>query len=119
MAYTQPVLGSYTLPHISGYEENRGFRGAMVEMADATVHFDNVVAGAKRTFILSWVFLTDTEKTTIESAYDALATATKSFTTPSGSGATTVSRTKTELRFIPVKAAEGLLWSTSMELREV
>lgn len=119
MAYTQPVLGSYTLPHISGYEETRGFRGAMVEMADSTVHFDNVVSGAKRTFVLSWTMLTDTEKGTIESAYDALATATKTLTIPSGGGTTTVSRTKTELKFIPLKATDGLLWSTSMELREV
>lgn len=119
MAYTQPILGSYTLPHISGYEETRGFRGAMVEMADSSVHFDNVVSSAKRMFILSWTMINDTEKGTIESAYDALATATKTLTIPSGGGTTTVSRTKAELRFVPLKATEGLLWSVSMELREV
>lgn len=119
MAYTQPALGSYTLPHISGYEESRGFRGAMVEMADSTVHFDNVNSSAKRTFLLSWSMINDTDKATLESAYDALATATKTLTIPSGGGTTTVSRTKAELKFVPLKATEGLLWSTSMELREV
>ena len=119
MAYTQPILGSYTLPNISGYEETRGFRGAMVEMADSTVHFDNVNSGPKRTFILSWIMLTDTEKGTIENAYDALATVSKSFTPPTGATATSVTRTKTELKFVPLKSSEGLLWSTSMELREV
>lgn len=119
MAYTQPILGSYTLPHISGYEETRGFRGAMVEMADSTIHFDNVVSTPKRTYVLSWTMISDTDKATIENAYDALATVTKSFTPPTGAVTTTVTRTKTELKFVPLKATEGLLWSTSMELREV
>ena len=121
MAYAQPVLGIYTLPHISGYEEGREFRGAMVEMADSTVHFDNVNTGSKRTFLLSWTLLTDAQKATIESAYNSLATNSATFTIPSGSSpaTTTVTRTRTGLKFIPVRAVDGLLWSTSMELREV
>ena len=84
MAYAQPVLGIYTLPHISGYEETREFRGAMVEMADSTVHFDNVNSGPKRTFLLSWTLLTDAQKSTIESAYGSLALNSATFTIPSG-----------------------------------
>lgn len=120
MAYTQPVLGGTTLPHISGYEETREIRGAMVEMADASVHFDNVSSTPKRTFVLSWSMLTDAQKTTIQTTFDTLAVNSAVLVLPTGeTPSPSVTRSKSGLKFIPVKGAEGMLWSTSLELREV
>lgn len=120
MAYTQVVLGAYSLPALSDYEETREFRGAMVEMADGTVQFDVVTTSAKRLFVLYWTLLTDAQKATLESAYDALKTATATLVLPTGvTPSPTVSRTKKELVFKPVMSGGNFLWSTSMELREV
>ena len=112
MAYAQPVLGIYTLPHISGYEETREFRGAMVEMADSTVHFDNVNSSPKRTFCYHGHCLLMHKRlrlsllmTLWQLSYFGY------FTIPSGPtpATTTVTRTEGALKFTPVKAVG---WST-------
>ena len=119
MAYTQPILGGTTLPHPSEYKEARLFRGAMVEMADGSAAFDVVNTNAKKLYTLTWKAVTDTNKGTIETAFDAMKTASVAFTPPSGAGATTVTRTDKDLAFDVIRAAPGLRWNVTMELREV
>ena len=118
MAYTQPVLGSSTLPHPSEYKEAREFRGAMATMADGSAAFEVVNTNVKRTYTLTWRAISDTDRSTIRTAWDALKTASVSFTPPTGDGAVTVTRTETGPTFEVVKAAAGLRWNVTMELRE-
>mgnify|MGYP007112975500 FL=1 len=119
MAYTQPVLGSTTLPHPSDYSERRAFRGAMAEMADGLVYFAVVNTNVKRQYTLTWKVVSDASKVLIETAYDALKVTSLSFTPPTGASAATVTRTDKEIEFTVVKAAAGLRWNAVMELREV
>ena len=119
MSYTTPTLGTVTLPRPAGYTEQRSFRGAMSEMANGTVAFDLVQSTAKRLYTLSWTNVSDADKTTIETAFDLLGTATQSFVAPTG-GSTTVTRTDGGLEFAFAGAASGeLRWSVAMELREI
>lgn len=117
MAYTQPVVGSITLPHISGCSLEVEHRGSMVEMADGSVAFD-VVAADKQTWTLKWQTLTDTDKGTIESVWTSLATASAAMTTPTG-GSITVTRSNRAPKFEAQFAAAGLRWDVELEFREV
>lgn len=119
MAYTQPVIGIYTLPHPSEYREQRQFRGAMAEMANGAVAFDVVNTNPKRVYTLTWRAISDADRATLQNAYDSLKTADASFTPPTGDGAVTVTRTPRELVFDGIKAAGGLRWQVTLELREV
>lgn len=117
MAYTQPAIGSITLPHVSGCSQEKEHRGAMVEMADGSVAFD-VVATDKSTWTLQWQALTDSDKAIVESVWTALVTASASMTTPEG-GTITVTRSDRAPRFKPQRAASGLRWDVELEFREV
>ncbi len=119
MAYTTPVLGATTLPNPSDFEKKRAFRGSMTEMADGSVAFDVVSTNVKHAYTLKWAQLDDTDKGKIETAYDAMKTASVSFTPPDGSSAATVTRTETEPTFVMVTTALGLRWNVTLELREV
>ena len=119
MAYTQPVLGSSTLPHPSEYKETPEWRGAMATMADGSAAFDVVNTNAKKTYTLTWRAISDADRGTIQTAWDALKTASVSFTPPTGDGAVTVTRTETGPTFEVVKAASGLRWNATLELRQV
>ena len=118
MAYTQPVLDGTALPPISDYDEQREFRGGMAEMADGSVAFDVVSTTPKKLYTLTWKLIVDADKVVIEAAYDAMMTATVTFTPPNGALATNVKRTKQQIKFVVLKTATGLRWNVSMELRE-
>lgn len=117
MAYTQPVVGGVTLPHVAGCSLEREHRGSMVQMADGTVAFD-VVASDKELWTLKWQAIDDTDKGTIESVYASLATASAAMTTPVG-GSITVTRTERTPKFEAKNAAGGLRWDVELEFREV
>lgn len=119
MSYTQPTLGTVTLPHPSEFRCARSFRGAPAEMADGTVAFDVVASAAKRTWVLSWAAISDTDKGTLETLYDALKTASATFQPPEGGSTATVTRTNREPVFEAVKAKIGLRWNVELEFREV
>lgn len=121
MAYTQPILDGTTLPHPTKYTESSGFRGTMVEMANGTVHFDNVQSTPKRVFKLGWTLLTDAERAVVEGKLTAMAINTVQFVAASGLGTFYVTRTDSGIEFVAVKTSQGLFWSSNgdLELREV
>lgn len=120
MAYAQPILGAYTLPHPSGYSEKHGFRGAVAEMSDGSMNFDVVTDSIKKVYTLTWVLLTDAQKATLESAFAALKLSPAFFTPPSGAAITSVTRIgPLDAVFTAANSAEGLRWNCSIELREV
>ena len=120
MAYVQPILGAYTLPHPTGYSEKHGFRGAVAEMADGSVQFDVVNDSIKKVYSLTWVLLTDAQKSTLESAFGALKLSSAFFTPPSGASMTSVTRVgPLDGVFTAASTAEGMRWNCSIELREV
>lgn len=79
---TQPVLGSTTLPHPTGYTETPEFRGATVEMADGSLVTHLVQSGAKRRFVLRWTGLTATQVGDVETAWAAIKAGSAAFTSP-------------------------------------
>lgn len=123
MAVTTASLGGVTLPHVEpeGYTEGYGYRGADREMLDGTVHTALVTATAKRTFELRWRELTESQVTTLRSAFATVSSASASFTTPLG-GTYTVTR---EVGFFALdiqwRSSRGSVGraSATMRLREV
>ena len=120
MAYVQPILGAYTLPHPSAYVEKTVFRGAVQEMADGSYAFDVVATDAKRVYSLTWTLLNDTDKATLVTAFAALKLSPAFFTPPSGDAITSVTRNGAlDATYTAVVTTTGLLWNASIELREV
>lgn len=120
MAYVQPILGAYTLPHPSEYSEKQAYRGAVAEMADGSVQFDVVNDSIKKLYTLTWVLLTDAQKSTLETAFAALKLSPAFFTPPSGAAMTSVTRVgPLDAVFSATNTAEGMRWNCSIELREV
>lgn len=119
MALTQPTLDGNALPWPSGYEERRGFRRAATEMADGRLHFDLVDDDAKRGWKLSWVGLDDSERTAVETAFDALRSSSVAFVDIAGDSYTVTAEGADELTWAYRLTAAGARYSASMTLREV
>lgn len=120
MAFSAPVLGSYTLPIPSGYEQEDAPRGASVQLANGDIGWD-LVSTNKRVFRLSWDAITATEVATLRSAFAAIGSASASYTPPEGGSAVTVRRSPTKPSLV-VRRVPNLAWerySTDLELREV
>lgn len=119
-----PALAGTTLVQVSA---NRGFsysieyRGSMTTLADGSLQTDLVVDTAKRTFTLSWKNITSTQKTAIETAFNAIRKASGAFTAPDGQTATvTRSPQQKEIKWDTEVNASGVyLWSGSLTLVEV
>jgi hypothetical protein len=118
MSYTQPTLGTVTLPHPSAARCEIAHRGGATEMASGAVAFDVVGAG-KRTWVLSWTAISDTDKGTLATVYNAMATASATFQPPEGGSTATVTRTMRPPVFESVNAAVGIRWNVELEFREV
>lgn len=128
MAATQPVLAGYTLEHPKkdGYREIKSLKGAFAQMANGSFIFDGVGTGGLTgviTFEIEWVALTNTQKATLESAYNALAAAESgvSFTTPTGA-VYTVGRNPQDADLsmvITVKAGGIFVWNCRLSLRTI
>jgi len=122
MAYTQPVLNSVTLPHVSGYTERVLYLGSRTRLANGTLRTHLVNTSAKRLFVLEWRGLTDTNCTTLRTAFDTALKASTSFTSPNGGSFTVVvDESQMDMTFEAVRQGVGttLRWSTTLILREV
>lgn len=123
MAVTTATLGGVTLPHVEpeGYDEYYGYRGADREMLDGSVATSLVTASVKRRFELRWRELTESQVTTLRTAFATVSTSSASFTTPMG-GTYTVTR---DVGFFELdikwksRRAVGKASSVTMKLREV
>ena len=126
MATTQPVLEGNTLPYPAspdGYTEELLYRGASQEMADGTIVWDLVNTSVKREFTIKWVGLTSTDKTTVETAFEAIKISytASNFTAPTGSTySVTRHPSQDTLRWDSVITAGATLrFGTTIKLREV
>lgn len=121
--YTTPVLGSVTLPEISGYREIEYYRQTVTELASGTVVIDAISGGtAKHDYRLQWQNATTDGKATVETAWATIGTAytSNNFTTPTG-GTVTVTRHPDQpgLSWEAIDSLGTLYWSGEMLLREV
>ena len=108
--YTAPVLNSVTLPSPDQYEEYVGVRGGTTVLADGSLRRQLVQSGNKRRFVLGWTRLTGTQKTTLETALNSAASASRSFTAPTGSAYTVVlDQGADELQFTAYTLADGTM----------
>lgn len=119
MSYTQPTLGTVTMPHPSAFRCEYAHRGGATEMASGAIAFDVVASAVKRVWVLSWAAINDTDKGTLETLYGNLRTASATFQPPEGGSTATVTRTMRPPVFEQIKAAAGLRWNVELELREV
>ena len=117
---TAPTLGGTTLPDPSGYRERVGYRGAPSEMADGTLAWDLVNVNAKREFTITWKALTAANKTTLETAFATVKSASATFLAP-----TNVSYTVTrhpeqgDIEFEAIKQnSTTLRYNVTLQLRE-
>lgn len=123
MSLSAPVLAGNTLAVPSGYEEEDVIRGGVGTNADGSVFFEVVtVATTKREFTLNWDMATDSQLSTIRTAWAAIATSYSSNNFTSLLGATyTVTRhpEQKSLKVSAVKTAQGARWKVNIKLREV
>lgn len=122
---TQPTLQGYTLPwpsSDSGYNEGYGQRAVSLEMANGNYAFQRITTAAKREFTIEWVAISDSEYTTVKSAYDALLSTggSNNFTAPTGSTYTvTPAANNPQLDARYINTPGGVRWSVTMKLRQV
>lgn len=124
MAITAPVLAGYTLPYTSGvdgFSYSPAYRGGSVRLGNGTLAYDLVNDTVKRTFELTWRHVTEAQRDTINTAYNAIRKTSAAFTAPDGQTAT-VNRAEdqTDLRWGTKLASGGrVLWSATLRLEEV
>jgi hypothetical protein len=102
-----PILAGTTLVNVSankGFSYSVEYRGSMQALADGTTQIDLVSDSAKRTFVLAWKNITTAQKTTIETAFNAIRKASGAFTAPDG-------QTATVMRSVNQK---GITWDTEI-----
>jgi hypothetical protein len=122
---TQPVLQAVTLPwprNPGGYQERRGQRVVNIETAGSNLVFQRITTSAKREFVLSWVALTGSDYTSINSAYDDLLAnpTNNNFTAPTGTTYTvTPAPGNPPLEWTYTETPAGARWEVQMRLREI
>jgi hypothetical protein len=122
MAYSAPTLASNTLAHPTSYTVRRGYRGGQSIMADGSLSTDLVSATAKRTWDLGWDALTDAQRTTLQTAFDAIENTSGTYVDIDGTSYTvTLDEGDIGLEFEAVKVAGSgnMRWRTSLQLRQV
>ena len=124
--YTKPTYGAVppvtALPDPSEYREFVGVRGAATILADGTLRWQLVNAANKRRFLLSWVGLTGDNKTVLETALLAAATAAVAFKAPTGTTYNNVvlDQGSEELEFTAYMSAGQMLFKVGpLSFREV
>lgn len=121
---TQPVLQGYTLAwpkNPDGYRETVAQRAVSLETANSNLVFQRITTSVKREFVLTWVLLDDSDKTTVNDAYAALLSSPSSsnFTAPTGTTYTvTPPAGNPPLDWALTIHPAGNRWATTMRLRE-
>lgn len=124
MAISPPRINNSPLPHASAYREFRGWRGGNIILINGAINFDLVTSQARRTFSITWLGLTTTQRNQINTAFDGLVNG-GTFTPPVDDGTVpliqvTWSDQQQELEWEATSVSGGqlLLWGTTMMLRE-
>lgn len=69
---TTPTLAGTTLPVPKEQQYGKLYRGGTLEMADGSIVHDLVDTTVRHRFRLRWEYLTQTEKNSIATAYEAI-----------------------------------------------
>jgi hypothetical protein len=89
-------------------------------MADGSLLTDLVSTSPKCRFELSWNVLTDAQRSTLQTAVDAIKDTTGSYTDIDGTVySVTLDENFLELEFEAVKKPGGPLWRATLKLRQV
>jgi hypothetical protein len=116
---TIPVLGGTTLPAPKEQSYRRLYRGGTLMMADGSIVHDLTDATARHWFRLEWVYLTSTQLTTIQTAFDGIKNATAIYTSIRNMTHTVTRTDGGELEITPVVTAAGdIKYNVTMELVE-
>lgn len=121
MAVTTPALGGTTLPQVSardGFYETGEYRGGDVITANGNVVTDLLTTTLKYVFELHWVGLTESQVTTVRTAWATVDDSSASFTSPRGGSHTVTRDVGANLDIVWYKAADGLRADVTMRLRE-
>lgn len=121
---TQPVLQGSTLAWPAaegGYSETYGQRAVSIETANGNYVFQRVTTTAKREFTLEWRAISNSEYSTIKTAFDAMLSTggTSNFTAPTGSTYTvTPIANNPPLDAQYINTPGGVRWNVTLRLRE-
>jgi hypothetical protein len=114
-----PKIGSTTLPVPKEQGYTRFYRGGTLSMADGSIVHDLVDNTARHRFKLRWEYRTDTELTTIQTAWDTLKNATAVYTSIRNTTHTVTQPENAELDITPMVVGGGqLAYHIAMELLE-
>lgn len=121
MAFGTLTLAGQSLAAPQSYKSTRTYRGGTSVMADGSLVTDLVSTTVKRIWVIGWELLTDAQRTTLETAFDALKDATGTFVDKDGTSYTvTLDEGAPELECEAVKAAgNNQRWRASITLRQV
>lgn len=113
------TLAGQTLPDPNAYTVEIAYRGGASALADGTAQFDIINATAKRTFAITWRYLTSAQRSALETAWASLKTSTATFVDYSGSSYT-VARDPSapSLKFTGNPAPGGARWTIQIQLVE-
>jgi len=90
MAVTTATLGGVTLPHVQpdGFREEYGYRGSDREMLSGAMVTDLVTATPKRTFELTWREMSESQVSTLKTAFATVDDSSATLVTPLGATVT-------------------------------
>ena len=116
---TQPTLGGVTLAYPAKQTYGRFFRGGTLEMADGSIVKDLVDTTVRYRFRLSWKLITSSQKSTIQTQWDAIKNTTATYVSIENTSHTVTQPDGAELEVEPVVTAGGdIKFNVSMELVE-
>lgn len=114
------TLAGSSVPTPSAYSISSAHRGASFIMADGSLKTDVVNASAKKVFVIEWTAVSAANLSAILTGYNALATATGTWTDHNSNSYTvTQDEGLPPLKYSERTAAAGARYDVSLALREV
>jgi len=114
-----PTLGGVSLPMPAEQDYWREYRGGTLEMADGSIVHDLVDTTPRHHFRLRWNFATSTQKSTIQTRWDAIKDTTATYVSIEGVSYTVTQPEGAKLDIKPVVTAGGdIKFHITMELVE-
>lgn len=116
---TIPTLGGTALPPPRDQSYTRLYKGGSLIMADGSVVHDLTDATARHSFRLEWVYLSATQLTTVQNAFDSIKNTTAVYVSIRNTSHTVTRPDGGDLEVTPVVTAGGdIKFNVSMELVE-
>jgi len=116
---TIPTLGGVTLPPPKDQPYKRLYRGGSLQMADGSIVHDLTDATARHSFRLEWVYLSSTQLTTVQTAFDGIKNATAVYVSIRNTSHTVTRPDDGELEVTPMVTGDGdIKFNVSMDLVE-